>query len=118
MRDTTLEELFGNPSFILILLTILITIVNILIGVSILPQDKRKKGYKIHRTIFYAVIICYGIFLWLMHSLNENQWFNYLVLAYFLFIIPVTRRINITLHAVLASVGLVSLIFVATFSIL
>lgn len=118
MQVMTLEALFGRPSFIFILLTILITIANILVGISILPQDKRKKGYKVHRLIYYAVVVCYGMFLWVTYSLTKNEWPNYVVLAYFLFVIPITRRINITLHAVLASVGLVLLVFVATFSVL
>ena len=47
-----------------------------------------------------------------------NGWFNYAVLAYFLFVVPVTRRIDITLHAILASVGLVLLVVIATISVL
>ena len=118
MQVTTLEGLFGYPSFILILLTTLITIANILVGVSILPQAKRKKGYKIHRLFYYAVLICYGAFLWTIYLINEERWLNYVVMLYFLFVIPITRRINITLHAVLASVGLVLLMVVATFNVL
>ena len=118
MKATTLEGLFGYPSFIFILLAILITITNILVGVSILPQDKRKKGYKVHRLIYYAVVICYGVFLWVTYSVAKNEWLNYVVLLYFLFAIPITRRINITLHAVIASVGLVLLIAVAAFNVL
>ena len=118
MQVTTLEELFRYPGFIFIFLTILITIANILVGVSILPQDKRKKGYKVHRIIYCAVVICYGIFLWTMYSASKNEWLNYVVLAYLLFAIPITRRVNITLHAVIASVGLVLVIAVATFSVL
>jgi hypothetical protein len=47
-----------------------------------------------------------------------NGWPNYAVLAYFLFVVPVARRINVTLHAVLASVGLVLLVGIATFCVL
>ena len=118
MQVATLEGLFGHLSFIFIFLTILITIANILIGVSILPQDKRKKRYKVHRLTYYAVVILYVLFLWVTHSHTKNAWPNYGVLVYFLFVIPITRRINITLHAVLASVGLVLLVAVATFSVL
>jgi len=39
MQATTLKGLFLDPSFIIILFVILGTIVNILIGVSILPED-------------------------------------------------------------------------------
>ena len=118
MQVTTLAELFGYPGFIFIMLTILFMVANILVGVSIIPQDRRKKGYKVHRVIYYAVMICYGVFLWVMYSRAKNEWLNYAVLVYFLFAIPITRRINITLHAVIASVGLVLLIAVATFSVL
>ena len=118
MQFTTLAGLFGYPSFMLIMLTILVVIANILVGVSIIPQDKRKKGYKVHRIIYYAVVVCYCAFLWVTYTLTNNGWLNYAVLAYFLFAIPITRRINITLHAVIASVGLVLLIAVATFSVL
>jgi len=118
MQATTLEGVFGNPSFILIFLTILIATANILVGVSILPQDKRQKGYKLHSIIYYAVVICYCVFLWVTHSQSLNGWPNYAVLAYFLFVVPVARRINVTLHAVLASVGLVLLVGIATFCVL
>ena len=118
MQVTTLAGLFGYPSFIFIMFAILIVIANILVGVSIIPQDKRKKGYKVHRIIYCAVVICYGIFLWTMYSAAKNEWLNYVVLAYLLFAIPITRRVNITLHAVIASVGLVLVIAVATFSVL
>ena len=118
MQVTTLAELFKYPTFIIITLTILFMIANIMVGVSIFPSDKRKKGYKIHRIIYFIVVSCYGLFLWESYSKVENEWLNYLVLAYFLFAIPLTRRINITLHAVIASFGLVLLIAVASFNVL
>lgn len=118
MRVTTLSGLFADLSFIFITLTILAVIANILIGVSMLPQDKRKKGYKFHSIVYYVVLICYSMFLWQIYPNAKSGWFNYIVLAYFLFIIPITRKINITLHAVFASVGLVLLMVVATFSVL
>ena len=118
MQKATLEELFLDPSFIIILFVILGTVANILVGVSILPQDKRKKNFKTHRLIFYFVIFFYGIFLWVSHSDSKNEWFKYAVLAYILFVIPITRRINITFHAILASLGLILLIGIATFNVL
>ena len=118
MQVTTLAELFKFPTFIYITLTIIFMIANILVGVSIIPQDKRKKGYKVHRIIYYIVLFLYGLFLWESYSNVANEWLNYMVLTYFLFAIPITRRINITLHAVIASLGLVLLIAVASFNVL
>ena len=59
MQRATLGALFLDPSFIIIFFVILGTVANILIGVSMLPQDKRKKRFKIHRSIFYFVVISY-----------------------------------------------------------
>lgn len=118
MQATTLKGLFLDPSFIIILFVILGTIINILIGVSILPEDKRKKGFKAHRLTFYFVILSYVMFLWVSHSPTKNEWFEYAVLIYFLFVIPITRRINITFHAILASLGLILFVGIATFRVL
>ena len=118
MQRATLGALFLDPSFIIIFFVILGTVANILIGVSMLPKDKRKKRFKIHRLIFYFVVISYGIFLWASHSPTTNEWFKYIVLAYFLFVIPITRRINITFHAILASFGLILLVGVVSFNVL
>ena len=43
---------------------------------------------------------------------------NYVVLFYFLAVIPLSRRMDVTLHAILASVGLVLLTLVATLNLL
>lgn len=120
MQAATLEGIFTHPGFIFIFLTILICIANILVGVSIQPKDKdkREKGHHLHRILYGAVLTSYVLFLWAMHSLAGNGWVNYAVLAYFLFVIPITRKVNITLHAVLASIGLVLLVCIATFNVL
>ena len=118
MQTGTLGGLFLDSRFIFIFLTIILTIANILVGVSMLPKDIRKKRFKIHRFTFYIILICYGIFLWISYSSSVMSWLQYFILAYFLFVIPITRRINITLHAVLASVGLVLLVGMASFSVL
>ena len=118
MQIVTLGGLFLDPRFIFIFFTIILTIVNILIGVSMLPKDIRKKRFKIHRFTFYIVLISYCIFLWFSYSNSMTGWLQYCILVYFLFVIPITRRINITLHAVLASAGLVLLVGMASFSVL
>jgi hypothetical protein len=118
MHNSTLGDLFLDPSFIIILVVILGTVTNILIGVSMLPQDKRKKYFNAHRLIFCFVVFFYGLFLWISYSTNNNDWFKYIVLGYFLFIIPITRRINITFHAILASLGLILLVGVVSFNVL
>jgi uncharacterized membrane protein len=118
MQKTTLEGLFSDPSFITILVVILLTVANILVGVSMLPHDNRKKYFKVHRLIFCFVVLFYGLFLWISHSQGNNEWFKFIVLAYFIVVIPITQKINITFHAILASLGLILLVGVVSFNVL
>ncbi|MBI5427956.1 MAG: hypothetical protein HZA02_06720 [Nitrospinae bacterium] len=118
MRFNTLEGLFTDPGFLCIFLTILIVVCNILIGVSILPSDKRRKGYKTHRYVYFLVLAAYALFLSARHDLPGTAVFEYIVLFYFLVAVPWTKGINITLHAIAASVGLVLLVLVATLGVL
>ena len=118
MQATSLGEIFSHPSFLSILVTILIVIANIMIGVSMLPRDIRKKRYKLHRAVYGAVLVSLSVFLIVTHRLLGNSVFNYFVLVYFLTIIPLSRKWNVTAHAIISSVGLVLLVGAAAFSIL
>ena len=116
MQATSLGEIFSHPSFLTILATILIVIANIMIGVSMLPKDKRQKRYKLHRIAYGASLVSFAVFLFVTHRLLSNSLFNYIVMAYFLIVIPLSRKCNVTAHAIISSIGLVLLVGVATFS--
>ena len=118
MPPTTLEDLFSSPGFLAIFLTILLTIANIMVGVSILPSDKREKGYRLHSLLFGAVVAGYVLFLFHLYQSNRNSVFAYLVFAYLIFAVPLARRINVTLHAIIASVGLVLITVVAAINLI
>jgi len=117
MQPTSLGDLFGHPVFLTLLCTVLFVIANIMVGVSMLPRDSRRKLYPLHRSVYVLVVISYGTFLAVNHSVSSNSVFHYGVFAYFLIVVPLTRRVHVTLHAVLASVGLVLLGVVAAVSI-
>lgn len=118
MPPTTLEDLFSSPGFLAIFFTILLTVANIMVGVSILPSDKRARGYRLHRLLFGAVIAGYALFLFHLYQIERTSVLAYLVFAYLLVAVPFTRRINETLHAIIASVGLVLITAIAAFNLL
>ncbi len=114
MHITTLEDLFLNPGFLFVFCALLMTISNVMVGVSMLPEDMRKKRYNLHRYVFYSVLISYLCFLgWNHFYQDKNSLVNYLVLIYFTLIIPLSRKANVTAHAIISSVGLVLLTLVA-----
>ncbi|NIQ02046.1 MAG: hypothetical protein GWM98_17915, partial [Nitrospinaceae bacterium] len=115
MQATSLSELFFQPSFLFILVTILIVVFNILVGVSMLPADIRQKRYKLHRYISWAASAALAGFLVFHYRIAGHSLFNYLVFLYFLILIPLSRKWNVTLHAIVASTGLAMLVGVAAF---
>ncbi len=119
MNPATLQELFSSPGFLAIFFAILLTIANIVVGVSILPrrQREREKGFWIHRLLFAAVILCYAVFLFYLHQISRPSIFANIVFGYLLLAVPLSRRLNVTLHAVIASVGLVLITVVAVLNL-
>lgn len=113
MHITTLEDLFLDPGFLFVFCALLLTISNVLVGVSMLPEDMRRKRYNLHRYVFYSVLICYLCFLGWDHFYQENNsLINYLVFIYFALVIPISRKASVTAHAIISSVGLVLLTLV------
>jgi hypothetical protein len=112
MQINTLEDLFSEPGFICIFVVILITIGNIMIGVSILPADERKKRYLLHRYTHWAVVLVFSLFMWFQYNRSGNSPLSIFVYIYFLIVIPWSRKVNVTGHAILASIGLVLLTLV------
>jgi len=93
MQPTTLEGLFLNPGFLAIFFAILTTIANVMVGVSMLPEDKRRKRYKFHLYVFFAVLACYLFFLiWNHFVYGKNSLLNYAVFIYFTAIIPSAKK--------------------------
>ena len=107
MAPTTLEGLFASPSFLTIFLAFLLTIVNVMVGVSMLPSDNRKKRYLLHRVVYAAIILNFILFLIQKHFESENSILNYAIFLYMVLIVPLSRRLNVTLHAVISSIALV-----------
>ena len=111
MQSATLGELFSHPGFLCLSLSILVAVVNIIVGINIHPQNKTYKG--LHRYLYYAVMAGYSLFLVANYYLGDNTWLEYSVFLYLLLIVPRTQGINITLHAIFSSIGLFLLVFVA-----
>ncbi|MFT4577570.1 MAG: hypothetical protein ACI9UO_000383 [Nitrospinales bacterium] len=107
MQPTTLEDLFVSPSFLSIFFAFLLTIANVMIGVSMLPSDDHRKRYRLHKIIYGAVLASFFLFLVLKHFDNQESILSYTVFGYLLLVVPLSKRLNITLHAVISSIALV-----------
>ena len=109
MQSATLGELFSHPGFLCLSLAIFIALVNIVVGINIRQQQNQYK--KLHRSLYYAVMAVYSLFLAINYS--NNTWLEYSVFLYLLAVVPYTRGINVALHAIFSSVGLFLLVLLA-----
>ena len=107
MQPNTLEGLFSSPSFLIIFFTFLLMIANVMVGVSMLPSDNRKKRYRLHRMIYLVILATFLLFLAFKQINSQNSILNYVVFVYLLLVVPISKRLNITLHAVISSMGLI-----------
>ena len=78
-----------------------------MIGVSMLPSDNREKRYFLHRILYGSVIVSFVMFLIQKYFESENSILDYTVFVYLLLIVPLSKRLNVTLHAVISSIALV-----------
>jgi len=115
---SNLEDLIGHPLFLFLIASLLLTIANVMVGVSILPRDRRKRGYWLHRGLYALTVAAYLAFLWVERGLRPIPAYDYFVLGYFLTVIPFSRRASEKAHAILSSIGLVLLGGVAAFSLI
>lgn len=118
MQPTTLEGLFSSSSFLAIFFAFLLTITNVMIGVSMLPSDNHEKRYRVHRIVYGAVLASFFLFLVLKYFDSLNSIFNYVVFGYLLLVVPASRKLNVTLHAVISSIALVLVGLVAIFNLI
>jgi len=68
--------------------------------------------------VYFAGVAAFIGFLVVTQKLLHNSIFNYVVLIYFLTVVPFSRKMNVTAHAILSSVGLVLLVIVAVVNVL
>ncbi|MEE9259110.1 MAG: hypothetical protein V3U37_06170 [Nitrospinaceae bacterium] len=84
-------------------------IVNVFLGAFIAFMKAGKPPRNIHRYLYYSILTCLACFLIMnqIHSLN-GIW-EYLVILYFITVIPFSKRWDILLHAFFAVIGLILL---------
>jgi len=72
-----------------------------------LPSDNRRQRYRLHKIIYAAVLASFFLFLVLKYFNSQNSILSYTVFGYILLVVPISKRLNVTLHAVISSIALV-----------
>lgn len=101
------DQVSASPSLKWVVMAIIFHILNAFLGAFMAFFRKGPPFANIHRILYLTVLLCLIFFL-VLNGTNNAIW-EYLVGAYFIFIIPLSKRWDVILHAFFSVVGLLLL---------
>ena len=81
-------------------------VTNIFLGVFMAFQKKTPVIIRMHGLLYYGVIICLITFLIMNQIDGENTIWDYLVFAYFITVVPISKKWDALIHAFITLIGL------------
>ena len=99
-------KISSSPSLIWLLPAIGFHVVNLFVGMFMAFQKKTPLLLKVHGFLYYGLLACLFSFLIMNQVHGENTVWDYLVLGYFIIVLPVSKRWDVLIHAFFALVGL------------
>ena len=99
-------KILSSPSLVWVLAAMGFYLINIFLGLYIGFQNKTAQTLKAHKYIFYAIVFCMIYFLVMNQTHHENTWIDYAVVLYIIGLVPFSKRWDVLMHALIATVGL------------
>ena len=99
-------KILASPSLVWVLAAIGFYLFNILIGLFIAFQKKTAQNLRIHALMYYAIAFSLICFLIMNQTHHENTLIDYIVVFYVAAIVPLSKRWDVLVHALIAAVGL------------
>ena len=106
MTPELFPTLASSPSLIWLMPAIGFYVLNIFLGVFMAFQKKTPAIIRIHSFLYYGVLICLVNFLIMNQIHGENTVWDYLVFAYFITLVPISKRWDTLIHAFITLIGL------------
>ena len=100
------QKILSSPSLVWILAAMGYYLINIFLGLYIGFQNKTAQTLKAHKYLFYAIVFCMIYFLVMNQTHHENTWIDYAVVLYIIGLVPFSKRWDVLMHALIATVGL------------
>jgi len=80
-------------------------VINIFLGLYMGFRDMSATILRLHRLLFYVVLFCLVYFLILNFIHGANGIWEFLIVAYFIIIIPLSKRWDLLIHGLVTVVG-------------
>ncbi|MBI4388955.1 MAG: hypothetical protein HY580_02140 [Nitrospinae bacterium] len=103
------EQIGSSPSLKWVAVAIGFHIANAFLGAYMGFFRKGPGLLRIHGVLYLAVLLCLAFFLVLNAIHAGNSIWEYLICAYFITVVPVSKRWDVVLHAFFSIVGLLLL---------
>ena len=100
------QKILSSPSLVWILAAMGFYLINIFLGLYIGWQKKIAQTLKAHKYLFYTIAFCLIYFLVMNQTHHENTWIDYVVVVYIIGLVPFSKRWDVLIHALIATVGL------------
>ena len=99
-------KILSSPSLVWILAAMGFYLINIFLGLYIGFQNKTAQTLKAHRYLFYAIAFCMIYFLVMNQTHHKNTWMDYAAVIYIVGLVPFSKRWDVVIHALIATIGL------------
>lgn len=109
MPPSIVDQISSSPALKWIVLAILFHILNAFLGAFMAFFRRGYQIRRIHWFLYLAVLACLACFLMLNGIHSNNSIWEYLVCAYFITILPISKRWDVIFHAFIAVIGLLLL---------
>jgi len=99
-------KILASPSLVWVLPAIGFYLINIFMGLFIAFQKKTAQNLRIHKLMYYSIAFSLICFLIMNQTHHENTLVDYIVVFYVAAIVPLSKRWDVLVHALIAAVGL------------
>jgi len=95
-----------SPSLIWVVAAIGFHILNVFLGLYMAFFKKAVKMVRAHLWLYVAVLVCLILYLVMNGVHSENTIWEYLIALYFITLIPLSKKWDVMVHALISVVGL------------
>ena len=106
MFQNVFPQVSESPSLIWVVAAIIFNILNIFLGVYLGFFKKDTRLVRAHLYLYIAVVISLVFFLVMNEVHSDNTIWEYLIGLYFITLVPLSKKWEVLVHALIAILGL------------
>ena len=106
MFANVFPQVSASPSLIWVVAAIIFNIINVFLGLYMAFFKKGKSLVRTHLYLYIAIVVCLTLFLVMNGVHSENTIWEYLIGFYFITLVPMSRKWDVLIHALVTIVGL------------